>query len=561
MAESSVCEGCGTVLPLPDAEGVVRCPSCGRVAWTRDPQDPFGPQGPPPTLAPDPAPFATWTPEPVFRTSTTTTTRKGASSGSRVGCLITLVVLLVIGGATYGLIAGISKGTGPFRSLKPNQLYPSSGSSIVVPGEGSSTDLVKMVTDNGDGSQRKLVRVVIGPGGGKETWKSPPLPKDLYTAQLAIDGDDLWVGGGTHLILLSLETGAQRWQATLTDSLTTGCPGCFSVVDGTMVLRTDDAYVTAFAAESNEPRWSRRLQTAAGSVTVAGEDVYVIDDPPTAADLTQVVQLDPASGKVVRTFTPSCGPSDTVPFPIELHGGDPILRVPSSTDLVTYFGFGYGCVTRIDATTGKQRWKVGLEEGNFDQEGAVLNFQHLVFPRSSGSPLRVDLATGKVAELEALPDATAKPRAIVGTTLIAETSSTRGSTKGGLAAWDLTTGKRLWSVRLPGTSEPVSDGPYASSDALFDSTPRTLLVTGGSTVRLVTFTGSDRSIKVQAVDVATGDLGAPKVGTLRSRYDTGGTPSISIESVSPDRLVIGVDSIVEVLDLTDASDASWPPKN
>ena len=567
MAESSVCEGCGTVLPLPDASGVVRCPSCGRIAWTRDPGDPYGPEGPPPT--PAPAPFATWTPGPTVTTTTTVFQAPSPQMGkevaraSRIGCLVSLIVVASIGVGVFAVVLGASKGAGPFKGLKTSQLYPSSGSTIVVPGEGSSTDLIAVVTDNGDGSQRKLVRVTMDADGGSERWKSDPLPKDLYTARMVIEGDHLWVGGEDHLLLLSLATGKTTWSATLSDSVTGGaCSSCFSLAGGNLVVRTNDAYVTAFAPASNEPRWTRRLQSASGSLSVLAGGIYVVDDAATTGDPTQVVKLDAATGKVLRTYAPSCPASEQVPYPVEMSGGDPLRIVPGTGDLVAWFGFGYGCVTRFEAHSGTVRWATGLPSGNFEDDAhAVLDAGNLVFQRSSGGPVRVDLATGKVTALEAIPDADASPRAIVGTTVIGETKSTRGTAKGGLAAWDLASGKRRWSTRLDGTTQPVSDDGYRSSDALFDGQDRTLLVTGGSVVRLVTFTGSDRSIRIQTVDVSTGELGAARTAKLRSRYSSSGTPSLTVESVSPDRLVLGVDSIIEVLQLSDGRDASWPVSN
>ncbi|CAN5469414.1 hypothetical protein BH10ACT1_BH10ACT1_36680 [soil metagenome] len=573
-----MCEGCGTVLPLPDAAGVIRCPSCSRVAWTEDPSDPYGPEGPAPTPAPNPftapssgaaPPFATWTPGPATSAWATTATSgpkprpDSSHPGNRVGCAITLVIVIAVIGAVTAAIIGVSSGSGPFAALQASKIYPSSGSTIVVPGEASSTDLITLATDNGDGSQRKLIRVVIDGSGGKETWKSAALPKDLYSAQLVIDGDDLWVGGQNHLLLLSLRTGVQKWEATLPDNLTTGCRSCFTVIGSTLVVRTDDAYVTGYSAASNESRWSHRLQNAAGGISIAGPALYVVDDPAKPQDLTQAVQLDPATGNVLKAFTPTCPAGESAPYPIEMGGGDPIAAVPGSTDVVSWFGSGYGCVTRIDTTTGKARWATSLPNGNYpdpDDGGAVIDDTHLLIRQPSAPPIQVDLATGKVRLLEAMPDAQAAPTAIVGTTILGTTTSTRGSAKAGLAAWDLNTGKRLWDRRLPGDSEPVSSGRYRSSDALFDGESRTLLVTGGKTVRLVTFSG-DRTIEIQALDVATGDLGTAVDATLHSRYGTAGTPSLAVESVTPERLVLGVDSIVEVLDLRTGTASSWPPKN
>ncbi|MCU1352514.1 MAG: PQQ-like domain [Acidimicrobiales bacterium] len=557
MADNSLCDGCGTVLPLPEEEGgAVLCPSCGRVDRTTHPAPAAVAE---PMVASESV--ATSTPVGSYQVVTTTfTTNQVLRTGSSIGCLIGLVVLLAVGGGIFAVVKGLSEGTGPFAGLKASSLYPSSGSTIVVPGEGAGTDVIVMATDNSDDSARKLVRAVLGEKGGEETWRSAALPKDMYSANLVIDGDHLWVGGESHLLLLSLETGAQQWATTLTDNLTTGCTDCFTVVGGTLVLRTNDAYVSAFAPATKEPRWSRRLQSPSASLTRAGAGVFVVDEPADGTAVTEIIKLDPATGKTLKTFRPTCPSSDFVPYPVEMSGADPIRAIPETGDLVTWFGFGYGCVTRFDATTGQVKWATGLPSGNFGEE-AVINKGNLVFERSSGSPLRVDLADGRVTELEAVPDANALPRAITGRILLGETASTRGTTKGGLAAWDLRTGKRLWSVRLPGSSQPISRSAYRSSDALSEGDIRTLLVVDGPATRLVSFVGSDRSIRVQPLDPASGELGEARTDEIRSRHDSGGTPSITVESATGGRLVVGVDSIVEVVDLDGGGAVSWPPKN
>ena len=88
--------------------------------------------------------------------------------------------------------------------------------------------------------------------------------------------------------------------------------------------------------------------------------------------------------------------------------------------------------------------------------------------------------------------------------------------------------KRLWSVPLPKGSQPASTGPWASSDALFDGSPRSVLVTGGSSAQVVTFFGEVRVVDTQSLDLATGEFGRPPRRTYLSRYSTSGTPSIGL---------------------------------
>ena len=46
---------------------------------------------------------------------------------------------------------------------------------------------------------------------------------------------------------LDATTGARRWTATLSDVTSYDCADCFAAVDGTLVVRTQDAVVAGFA--------------------------------------------------------------------------------------------------------------------------------------------------------------------------------------------------------------------------------------------------------------------------------------------------------------------------
>ena len=160
---------------------------------------------------------------------------------------------------------------------------------------------------------------------------------------------------------------------------------------------------------------------------------------------------------------------------------------------------------------------------------------------------RIDLATGKVLPLEPVPNTEATGRIVVGRTLVAETEATRG-TKAGLGAWDLDSGKRLWSTPLPTGTQPVEqDDEYRNSDSVSEGADRTLLVDTDKGVRLVTFDGPDHALRTQALDLATGELGEAVERELPSRYSSSSSMSVTIEAVTPSHLVLTVDSLIAVV--------------
>ncbi len=81
---------------------------------------------------------------------------------------------------------------------------------------------------------------------------------------------------------------------------------------------------------------------------------------------------------------------------------------------------------------------------------------------------------------------------------------------------------------------------------------------GDASAQVVTFFGEDRVVDTQSLDLATGELGRPNRRTYLSRYSTSGTPSLTVEDISPDRLIISVDSLLEVVPLPDGEILRWP---
>ncbi len=400
----------------------------------------------------------------VMATEAAETAAKAAKTGCGIGAvLVTLLVLAIIGGVIYAVTTGVSSVTKSISELtgssSSSQLYPSSGSVAVLPGEGSTSDLVLVVTDNSDDSKRKVVRTKVGPDGSETLWKSEPLPGDAYTASVAVEGDHLYVAAGDEVRLLSLATGAETWRATLTDKVTGRCTSCFAVVQKKLVVRTDDAYLTGFQASSNEPLWSRRLNSVSARANLVGGNLVLVDDAATPGTPAAVETLDPATGRAARSISPSCPAGGDIYSPVTMRAGAQVVAVPGTGDLVAVFGSSPGCVVRWESASGTIRWTLGIT-GNYSSSDSppLISSRDLVLG-NSGSMVHVDLGSGRGAELEQVPDAAAEPHHLSGRTLIGQTTSTRGTSKGGVAAWDLTTNKRLWSVPLPKGSQPASTGP------------------------------------------------------------------------------------------------------
>jgi hypothetical protein len=229
---------------------------------------------------------------------------------------------------------------------------------------------------------------------------------------------------------------------------------------------------------------------------------------------------------------------------------------------VAAFGFGGGCVVRWGAETSAIRWTSRLNGlSNLDSDGVLIGRNDLVLGGSGGPIVTVFLQNGKARELAAPNDAMAKPSEIVGRQLVALTTTTRGTPKGGMAAWDLASGERTWANASLGTAQPVSDRTGWSSDALFDGTPRSLLVPAGKGLNVFVFEGTQKTFSVRPVDLATGETGTEVRRAFLTRYDSG-TPSLTVEGQTGDRLVVSIDNLLQTIPVSGRGAlASYPEKD
>ncbi|MCB0962351.1 MAG: PQQ-like beta-propeller repeat protein [Acidimicrobiales bacterium] len=583
MSDSSVCRGCGAMLPLPDLAGLATCPSCGRVARS-EPTVPSatppaedlgserlvaagGPSGGAGTAAREPSPehlaalAAAGVPlrPPPDRSSRST---RGP------GCLVGAFAALLLFVAGVAVFAFSSARDDLRERIDPDTAYDGlfvlGGSAQLLAidgGPAGAAEVLATVQENVDGGLvRRLARIRFTGGASELVWQSEPVDDGAYRAAVAVSGDTLFVGIDREVAALDLASGDTRWRAELRDDVTTGCADCFAVVGGRLVVRTTDAYLTGFGPSSAEQQWSRRLRSPAASVSVAGDRLLVVDAPEVAGDPVAAVVVDPATGRDVQATAPSCPPDDRRPSEQRLSVGDEVHAVPDSDDVVAAFGFGDGCVARWSPDDGTVRWASSVGGvSSVEDESVVIDGTTMAFASTGGTAAAVDLATGAVQVLELPPDAAAVPRLVADGTLLGDTVSTRGSRRGGVAGWDPATGELRWTAAVPGDAEPVEPDRYASTVALFDGSPRSVLAPTSDGASIVVFDGGARTYSVTPVAVGSGRLGTELRRDLLAPNETG-IPSLAVVGVDGDRLVVAIDSLVEVIPTVGAGEAiAFPP--
>ncbi|MBK6856465.1 MAG: PQQ-binding-like beta-propeller repeat protein [Microthrixaceae bacterium] len=567
------CESCGSLLPLPDTDGFSTCLSCGRNHRTAaDKPDESKTKGPTAAtfdlgggIGAQP-----WTPD-----LTVTVTRPGVTvrKGRGIGCFLTVFVLLgaMIAGIvlfTRSVGKEVSKAFDTVRELNTSNLslYPGSllfledpaAAGKTVDGGGSAPEIVGLTYD-GSSNTHFVARAVLAEGEDtpEPMWTSEPLPKNTSNIQLAQIGDTVFVGLGDELQALDVETGVQRWKADLPDKVGVGCDACFLVAGDTLMVVTDDDQINAFGTGSATPRWTRKLVSTGGEVSLSEAGLVVIDQDPAVPGSTVVSVLDPASGTPRSAVTPECPPQNGS-FPTKMNFSDLVVAVPGTTDLVSTVSFGSTCIVRWDGNTGQIRWVAFTDlAGHFEHDDVLATGDRLFVPVGDGTMASVDLGSGATSRLALPADVTAHPVAVLEGRLIAETTTTRGTQRGGLAAWDLATGQPIWQTAMPDGSKPFSNRVSWASETLFPDSPLSTTVVAGPVLRLATFSGDDYTGSLRTVDVASGTLGEPQKWVLG---EGPGTASVTVEKVLPTGLAISFDnSYAMFLPFAKAEPAlSWP---
>ena len=542
MVENLVCNGCGASLPLPDDKGHVICPSCGRaqiIASEATPKPPPAPAAP--TINVDLSGLAN-----VARPAA-----KASAIGCALGPVFVLVVLGIVGAASFfafrGSTSSISKA---FQT--PSSLSPNGNDAIMVPGEGADANDVLTMAYDSKANARRLVRVSLDGADGDPVWQSKDFDADVYSVSMRVVGGTVFVAGGDSLRALNLATGVERWRAVLPDKVK-GCDSCFAGSGDGLVLLTDDGTVSAYGTDAAQPRWTRPTLASTPHLVVSGTNVAIVDQVVDRPFEASIVTLDATTGTVRSTTAPGCSAEGPGSMLDGIDPGSAVRFVAGSTDLVAIDPGG--CASRWDSATGAVRWTTRFAAESGPQGDVLVAGANAFVPMYRSGIVRIDLNTGASTSLPTMANADQAPHSVFGNLLLVDTQTNKGTTKYGLAAYDLTSNTKRWEVLLPKGSQPPSEN---GNDALFPGSLRSVLLSGGDNLALMTFEGGEDgpTVTVQALDQDNGSLSAT---SPRSLGKSSGTASISILAVQPDRVVVSVEQQIQSIPV-DGGDPilHWP---
>lgn len=503
------------MLPPPDASGHVSCLSCGRRARTGflarhlpHPPPPPAPSGPPA----GPRPTAQTTQVGQVGTSSGTTAKgRGlavAGCGTTAGIFVAAIAL-------FGVIGLVLIGRADNNSTEPRSAATPFTNVIVLehattllPADEDGDELVVALLQRTVDSDydRSLAALSLSDDGATIEWESEPLGRETTDVRAARTGDTVFAAVAERLIAFDADTGAVRWETTLSDTVASFCPTCFATSGDSLLVQTADGEVSRFGTRSSERTWARRLASPSGAMVVAGGSVIVVDDPE-GSDPVTVESLDPADGRSRGALTTPCRdrqfnvPVSMTPIP----GGDRVLAVFGHTRVCAVVWDGATATTGPDLPFPDD---VYVDAANdvapvFDGDTAIVP--------ARGAPIAVELGAGAVRTFDPIPDAATRDLRAVDGILVGTTESTRGTPVAGLASWQIAGGDLRWTTDLPDRPTLISPSTV-SGDTVFPDRPGALLLATDDGLSVATFAAGDvGTVSISPVELDDGTIGDPTV--------------------------------------------------
>jgi ribosomal protein L7/L12/outer membrane protein assembly factor BamB len=345
-----------------------------------------------------------------------------------VGWVAALAIFALVGGI---IALTLFQPGGPFNP----HYYANDKTLLLSTNSGASPDMAVWLYD--PQAENRFIGLLSGENG-KLAWKAAPLTGDGFIDGLAAGQDMIYAVSGTDLLAYRRGDGSLAWQARMTDRLNYTTTALL-VTPARVITNNADQTLQAYNADNGSPAWNMRLSGYDRGLRQVDGSLMVIDyvgDNYTYG----LIFLDLFSGSQQNTVYPTCTYND---YESTIDPDSGFVYDSAGKALYLVYDSSYGCVQRIDPTTGEAAWSTSVGESfNFSPDG----FQYLLTDTSlyfsSGNEIMaVDKATGEMRTLLSDPDFALVPLAESGTDLIVRARRTRGTEK-----------FELWKVEeAPGT--------------------------------------------------------------------------------------------------------------
>ena len=422
-------------------------------------------------------------------------------ASARSAIIITLAIVILIGGITAFALIGVG-------SLFAPRLYASGPAALIVSEGGNPADVVAMFYD--PDADTRLIGLVDGVSG-KLRWRASPLDGEGYADGITAAGDLIYVANGPALLAYSQTDGSLAWQSQMPDRLNYG-DNDLLVVDGRVITLNADQSLQAYEAATGTLEWSRRLAGYDRNLRMMGGSLVVIDTTDDTYTYSMFF-LDPVDGREQRRFTPACQVDEYSSSTMDPDSG--LLYNQAENALYLVYNSSYGCIQRLDFTSGQVTWQTSVEESySFSPYGfhGLMTESGIIFSNSN-QLVMANKSNGEAGILIENEDYEFLPLGTAGDTLVVRARRTRGTERFEIWGLNPSTGGTLWQIDLQGAS-PI-DPPDEMAGLVDDTDPGFTWRLTPAGLILVKFQANPSQLVLDTIDPLNGLLVNEQVTPLK----------------------------------------------
>lgn len=374
-----------------------------------------------------------------------------------------------------------------------------------------------------DDSRQDVVTIALEPSTSKSLlvyldvlsntvrWRSEV---DAQSTFVTTD-DAVYVATKSRLRAIDRASGATRWEAPLSDEVSSACDACVLTAPTRIFVLSSDAEVQAFDAADGRKSWSVTLSKIQPRIASWGDKLVVIDrdedfEPHAAAQ----VRIFDAAGESSTQFHLTCETPQTKNSAGGQEHADPDSAIHINTDegaLYAWFGGFSSCIQKYSLADGALVWSAQVDAR--EEDGRATQFLHsgdTLYVAGDESILTADVVSGKTRILHTL-DEDHDGMYLYGESagaLVVHTIKTRGTRRYELQAIDMQTGQQRWTTQFEEDGGPFTlDADYSGLLSNSEEEVAWTVVVTPSAVRLLRIASKPFRFIFEDIDGASGVAG------------------------------------------------------
>lgn len=295
-------------------------------------------------------------------------------------------------------------------------------------------------------------------------WKTEDLGQETYRMTLQTASGRIYLADETRLTAFQQSDGARLWQATLNDLLPLSCHHCLLADEGQVIALTQLNTLQAFDATTGQPIWSMGLAERPDSIYLLNKHLVF---PDTVNEKVQIQIVDPQTGQIQHSLTPTC-PNETFPNDTQtLSSSDDLFPDTDGRSVYILYGFWQpACLEKWDLQTSERIWQTLLPEDLARNQTHRLQTSQQLFlaPEYGHSIWAIDLSSGQATILLQNEGYNLLPLAAHQNTLIVQAERTIGSQRYELWAINTQTGAQRWQTIPAGSPIEINVSEIINSE-------------------------------------------------------------------------------------------------